>query len=167
MKDLISIKKIFFLVTIVILLLSSIFFCIYISHKGDEKNSVSKNILLNKKHKYIKIIKTGNSIVEKKVTSGGDMEKIITFLKSIKFQKKLNTQIKGWIYSITIVNTDGSTFNVELLGNNISYGNSFYIIDRNVVEEFNNLYSKLNYSEMKPKVSVYPNISFSHTNSFK
>lgn len=162
----IVIKKIVPL-AVIITVLSVLLFSIAIHNKEDKKNNMNNKIdnkidnkmQLDGSHKYIKIIKTGNPVLEKVVTSNTDMEKIISFLKSIKIEKKLHTKIKGWMYSITIVDDD-KTFNIAILGDEISYAGTFYTIDRDVVNEFNSIYSELHYRENKPKVNNFPEFDF-------
>lgn len=158
----IVIKK-FVPLAVIITVLSVLLFSIAIHNKEDKKNNINNKIdnkmQLDGSHKYIKIIKTGNPVLEKVVTSNTDMEKIISFLKSIKIKNKLDTKIKGWMYSITIVDDD-KTFNIAILGDEISYAGTFYTVDRDVVNEFNSIYSELHYKENKPKVNNFPEFDF-------
>ncbi|MDS0527839.1 hypothetical protein NNC19_19280 [Clostridium sp. SHJSY1] len=108
---------------------------------------MNRNITINITPKAIVIIKTGNPVLEKVIGSNEDMDKVISFIKSIKIQKKLDEKYKGWIYSIHIIDENGNTASVGILDDKISYNNSFYIIDKSVAEKFESLYNKLNYNE--------------------
>lgn len=100
--------------------------------------------------KSISIIKTGSPIRKKVVTSKDDMNKIISFIKTINLKSKLNEHYKGWTYSITIEDVDNNITSIEIYLNKISYNNIFYSIDTSVNQKLKEIYSELNYPEVNP-----------------
>ncbi|WP_143317905.1 hypothetical protein [Clostridium sp. HBUAS56017] len=141
------IKKIIF-TTIIIISLITLIFAIMIISKDDEKTKMIKSISTTTP-KQIEIIKTGNPVLKKVVTSDEDMKKIISFIQNIKVQKKSNEEIKGWMYSITITNSNDEKHSVTL-GMIANFDTTSYAIDQNVNNEFQGLYDSLDYNEIDP-----------------
>lgn len=137
-------KKSIFIIFIV--LLGVLFFIFY---KGDERNRMVRTLQDNPP-KQIEILKTGNGVVKKVVTSEEDIEKIISFIKNMKLKNKNNTHPKGWAYSMTITAESGIEYNISFLGGMVSIDNTFYNVDETVGNNFIDLYKTLNYKEVKP-----------------
>lgn len=148
MKGASVIKKIIFS-TIIIIFLIGLIFAIMTIFKDDEKTKMLKSISTTTP-KQIEIIKTGNPVLKKVITSDEDMKKIISFIKSIKLGKKVDTNVKGWGYSVRIFDDNGNEYSVAFLRDLISFNNSFYSMNETVGNEFDDLYSQLDYSEKGP-----------------
>ncbi|MDS0527108.1 hypothetical protein NNC19_15560 [Clostridium sp. SHJSY1] len=117
--------------------------------KEDKEEIIDKNITLDLTPKSISIIKTGNPVRKKVITSKEDMEKVKNFVESIHLEKKIKDQIKGWSYSIDITNANNT--NVSLtIGLCVSYGDSQYTFDSSLCEKFDDIYNELNYPEVDP-----------------
>ncbi|NOV87571.1 hypothetical protein BJV85_000539 [Clostridium acetobutylicum] len=125
--------------------------------KPDSNRNMS---LLNYSCKYIKIIRTGNPVMEKRVTSSDDIKRIKKFFTSIKIKKIPNPHVKGWAFSITMVNNNKDDLSISIFGDKISYNDSFYSIDKNVPQEFHKIYNELHYVEQRPKIQTFDGIEF-------
>lgn len=153
----IVIKKIAFWGFILIILSSMIFFLnMYSKNKKRDKIKetvdTDKNITLNIVPSSISITKTGNPVRKKNITSPEDINKIVSFIKSIELNEKLSDVYKGYSYSIRIIDKNGNEVqNIAIFGNKISLpGNSFYTIDEDVSEKIETIYNELNYPEVDP-----------------
>lgn len=118
------------------------------SNTGDQPNTEEK-IYIKMNPVSISITKYGQPICKKDV-QGEDINKIMTFLNSIKFEKKLDEGYKGWAYIITLKDSNGEIEELSVFKDEIEYGKYFFNIDPSVVEELDKIYNELNYPEVNP-----------------
>ncbi|WP_143317891.1 hypothetical protein [Clostridium sp. HBUAS56017] len=74
---------------------------------------------------------------------------IISFIEDIKVHKKSDEGITSWIYNITIINNNDEKHSLTL-GMVAYFDTTSYIIDKNVIDEFQSLYNSLDYNEINP-----------------
>lgn len=118
------------------------------SNTGDQPNTEEK-IYIKMNPVSISITKYGQPICKKDV-QGEDINKIMTFLNSIKLEKKLDEGYKGWAYIITLKDSNGEIEELSVFKDEIEYGKYFFNIDPSVVEELDKIYNELNYPEVNP-----------------
>lgn len=118
------------------------------SNTGDQPNT-EENIDIKMNPVSISITKYGQPICKKDV-QGEDINKIMTFLNSIKLEKKLDEGYKGWAYIITLKDSNGEIEELSIFKDEIEYGKYFFNIDPSVVEELDKIYNELNYPEVNP-----------------
>ncbi|MBE6050842.1 MAG: hypothetical protein E7214_09385 [Clostridium sp.] len=118
------------------------------SNTGDQPNT-EENIDIKMNPVSISITKYGQPICKKDV-QGEDINKIMTFLNSIKLEKKLDEGYKGWAYIITLKDSNGEIEELSVFKDEIEYGKYFFNIDPSVVEELDKIYNELNYPEVNP-----------------
>ncbi len=116
------------------------------SNTGDQPNT-EENIDIKMNPVSISITKYGQPICKKDV-QGEDINKIMTFLNSIKLEKKLDEGYKGWAYIITLKDSNGEIEELSVFKDEIEYGKYFFNIDPSVVEELDKIYNELNYPEV-------------------
>jgi hypothetical protein len=138
----------------VIILIGTTIFFISTNLKNENKNDdTSKTIpyiVFDTIPKSISITKTGNPVTKKNISSSDDMDKVISFIKSIPLKEKLNDTYKGWSYSINIEDTNSEVHKISIYSDKVSYDNSFYKTDSDACEKIKKLYDEFNVDEIDP-----------------
>ena len=129
---------------LLILLTSILIFSGCASTESVSVNNTKEKININDVDN-LKIITLPSPPKEKTITRKEDIKKVINLINSIKKEHIKQNDKKGW--SI-LIETDGKEkHSIGFYGGKIEIDNSWYKINNNDIDKFENLYHKLDYKE--------------------
>ena len=74
-----------------------------------------------------------------------DIEKIVSYINSIKYEDIKKENINGWQFWIELKGKGNNS--ISFIGNRVHYNKKWYGIDQRILEELQKLYDSMDYKE--------------------